>query len=334
MNFTNDGVQGADVSFYQDNNQTPQQIDFTKMVGQGASFVIVRAGQNLWIDPDFAYNWRNARVAGLPRGSYWFYDSRVSPIQQATIFASLFTNDPPELELWLDLEEHYGGFYGGSSNWRKFLDKLRELLPTARIGIYTGYYYISGRIPSSEYPYYSQYPLWLAWYTFDDDGNPHPEPENVLIPAPWQSCLYWQWGTPVWGLAWGCESIEIDMNLFNGNTVFFNDRYNLEEIGEPMITYHKIKSTATPYVNIRSGPGPAPTYADIGDLYPGDVVESDSSTNGWLHILRYWHGDTRHDVPDEAYCKAEFTEPTTAPKQLTNIIEVYSDGSVNVIPSS
>jgi GH25 family lysozyme M1 (1,4-beta-N-acetylmuramidase) len=216
MNFVNEGIQGADVSYWQDDNATPQQIDFSKAVLNGALYTIVRAGQGSWPDPDFKINWRNAKVADLPRGSYWYYDSRYDPEKQATLWASLLT-DRPELEIFLDLEEHYGGPYSGYVYWKKFLNKLRTLLPTVRIGIYTGYYYITGRIPASEYAYFSQFILWLSWYTQNVS--------YVLIPAPWKSCLYWQWGTPVWGLAWGCESLEIDMNLFNGTREDFNKRY-------------------------------------------------------------------------------------------------------------
>src|SRR5689334_6683785 len=82
-------VIGPDVSFYEDDPETPQGIDFIKMRAN-AGFVIVRAGQNLWPDPDFKINWREAKKAGMPRGSYWFYDSRVDPKRQAEIWASMF----------------------------------------------------------------------------------------------------------------------------------------------------------------------------------------------------------------------------------------------------
>ena len=75
---------GPDVSFYQDDPETPQGINFVKM-RQATDFVIVRAGQNLWIDPDFKYNYREAKQAGLYRGSYWFYDSRANPKRQAML---------------------------------------------------------------------------------------------------------------------------------------------------------------------------------------------------------------------------------------------------------
>ncbi len=88
-------VIGTDVSFYQDDPQTPQGIDFAKM-RQNAEYVIIRAGQNLWTDRDFKVNWREAKRVGLPRGSYWFYDSRVDPKRQAELWASLFGGDTGE----------------------------------------------------------------------------------------------------------------------------------------------------------------------------------------------------------------------------------------------
>lgn len=222
MNFSTFVTQGADVSFYQDDNTTPQKINFDKMVEQGADFVIIRAGQNAWIDPDFSYNWPKAKQSGLPRGAYWFYDSRYDPIKQAELFASLFVDDKPELRLWLDLEENYGGFYKGHVYWKRFLVRLRELLPSVMIGIYTGYYFISGKIPTSEHTFFKQFPLWLAWYTTN--------PEDVLVPIPWTSVEFWQWGTPTWGIAWGCESIEIDMNRYNGSKQEMLSAFGLSEI--------------------------------------------------------------------------------------------------------
>ena len=95
---------GPDVSFYQDDPGTPQEINFERM-NQAADYVIIRAGQNLWIDSDFRNNWRRAKEAGLPRGSYWFYDSRADPKQQAELWVNAMGGDFGELPLFLDLEE-------------------------------------------------------------------------------------------------------------------------------------------------------------------------------------------------------------------------------------
>lgn len=268
MNFVNGNVQGADVSFYQDAPGTPQQIDFSKMVEQGAQYVIIRAGQNLWTDPDFVYNWRNARVVGLPRGAYWFYDSRVDPRKQAEIFASNIKGDPAELELWIDLEENYGGPYTGYAHWKTFLNKLRELMPGTPVGIYTSYGYITGKIPTSEYAYFSAYPLWLAWYTKNEQGAYCPEPDQVTVPAPWLRCRYWQWGTPLWGLAWGCESVEIDMNLFNGSPEDFRRLYNTGGL-MPFDHYYKVSPNIQgEYRSIRAYAYPNINGPKIGQINP------------------------------------------------------------------
>jgi lysozyme len=278
MQFTDGNVIGADVSLYQDNNATPQKIDFSKMVSQGADFVIVRAGQNVWVDEDFAYNWAVAKQAGLPRGSYWFYDDRISPTQQAETFANLTKNDPEELDLWVDLEKTYNGAFPGWQNWKKFLIRLKELRPNSSIGIYTGYYYISGKIPLSEYAFFSQFPLWLAWYTTN--------PDVVKIPAPWTKCLYWQWGTPSWGIAWGCESTEIDMNKFNGTLDDFKNRYKLGGGTPPPggSVIYKGTVIATNGLNVRNAPNA--TATKLFAVPQGTKYEADRVENGWWHLTK------------------------------------------------
>jgi len=103
-------IVGPDVSFYQDDPGTLQEINFERM-NNSADFVIIRVGQNLWVDPDFKNNWRRAKEAGLPRGSYWFYDSRADPRQQAELWINLLSGDLGELPLFLDLEESYRGAF-------------------------------------------------------------------------------------------------------------------------------------------------------------------------------------------------------------------------------
>lgn len=292
MNFVRAGVFGADVSMYQDSNSTPQQIDFSKMVGQGASFVIVRAGQNLWTDPDFQINWRNARVVGLPRGAYWFYDSRVAPEPQAELFASLFAADKPELELWLDLENLPAGIppgpYTGHAYWRKFIDRLRALLPSVRVGIYTGYYYMLGKIPLTEYAYFRQFPLWIAWYTSD--------PLDVRTPGPWNDALYWQWGTPPWGLAWGCESVEIDQNYFNGTKEDFTARYGV--VTEEPVIMNQWYEIIVDKLNIRSQPFVQndPTNV-VNHLIRGDRVEASTVSGSWRQVVKIIRTDDEVEVP-------------------------------------
>lgn len=291
------GPIGPDVSFYQDNNNTPQKIDFSKMKSAGAKYVIIRGGQNSWIDPDFVDNWRMAKEVGLPRGAYWFFDSRYPADKQAEIFASLFANDPPEMEVWLDLEENYGGPYGGVANWKRFIDRFKQLCPNITIGIYTSYGYISGKIPSSESTYFKSMLLWLAWYTAGIEG--------VEVPYPWteNEWLFWQWGTPAWGIEFGCESVEIDMNYFLGTYTQFEERYN--QGGTVSDPYYKVTpNVAGEYRSIRKYANPNINGMKIGQVnannfgkcsindaivYAADVYENTvlraKAGDKWLHVF-------------------------------------------------
>ena len=120
-------VIGPDISFYQDDTTTPQGVDFAKM-RTISNFVILRAGQNLWIDSKFKIYWSDANKAKLPRGSYWFYDSRADPKQQAELWVQALGDDMGELPLFADFEERYGGAYKGWKNWYVFLEQLKTLV--------------------------------------------------------------------------------------------------------------------------------------------------------------------------------------------------------------
>ena len=238
MNFNDSGIYGFDISFYQDDNNTPQGINFQKMKSSGADFVIIRGGQNTWIDPDFSTNWANSKSAGLPRAAYWFYDPRASPLSQAKLFCGLVADDKPEGRMWLDLEfpASYGGSYGASNNFRTCLDEIKKL-SKCRVGIYTGYYWWHDHVVAADRAQYAQYPLWLAAYTS--------YPANVKVPSPWSECLIWQDGTPSIGISVGVESKEIDHNKFNGGTTQFANEFGSAAESPSVTKRIKIYSNGT-----------------------------------------------------------------------------------------
>ena len=218
-------VIGTDVSFYDNSPSTPQGIDFAKMLTQ-AQFTIIRAGQNLWVDRDLKVNWSDAKKAGLPRGSYWFYDSRVAPKAQADLWVQALGGDLGELPMFLDLEETYGGPYTGWKNWVTFLEALKSNVPGKEIGLYTAYYYFRDHAPDASSDaknllYFRQYPLWIANY-----GANLTSP---LVPQPWAASewLFWQYTPQGDGLAFGTESSAIDLNYFNGTLDAFKTRFKL-----------------------------------------------------------------------------------------------------------
>ena len=271
---------GPDVSFYQDDPGTSQGINFTKMK-QSAGYVIIRAGQNVWIDSDFRTNWNDSKAAGLPRGSYWFYDSRADPREQADLWVSAFQGDFGELPLFADFEEAYGGLYTGWRHWKTFLERLRALVGNREIGIYTAYYYwIRNAPPASDatnLEYFHRYPLWIANY-----GVTTPS-----VPRPWTTneWLFWQFTDRGDGALYGVESSRIDLNYFNGDLAAFNRRFNLSTTPPPPPgpLWYKVTASA---LNVRSGPG---TNFDVRGLIRMDEVVqglSLSADGAWARIIR------------------------------------------------
>jgi len=274
---------GPDVSFYQDEPTTPEQIDFVKMK-QAADYVIVRAGQNLWPDSDFKYNWAEAKKARLPRGTYWFYDSRAAPAKQAELWVDLMEGDFGELPLFADFEEAYGGIYKGWQNWYNFLERLKELVDQKEIGIYTAYYYWRDNAPSAttekdKLEYFHQYPLWIANYGVS----------NPTVPQPWgaNGWLFWQYTENGNGKTYGVESQSVDLNYFNGDAEAFRQRFNLGDSGGTPpgdggdgVTKYRVE------LGVRESPSLDANL--VGTLQPNEIVEQlDATANdSWIQIKR------------------------------------------------
>lgn len=278
-------VIGPDVSFYQDDPETPQGINFTRM-RQHAQFVIVRAGQNLWGDRDFKANWRGAKAAGLPRGSYWFYDSRIDPKQQAEKWVSMFEGDFGELPLFGDFEDTYNGGYRGWKHWYDFLERVKQLIPSSKeIGVYTGYYYwlentVGVSIPTASLNYFKQYPLWIAAYN----------PTGPSVPKPWDDWTLWQFTDNGDGAVYGVESLNIDLNYFNGDEDAFEQRFGvtLGPAPEPTPPGKNYRVSVTS-LKVRSGPGLS--FGQIGSIKLNEVVERlESNPDETWHKIRKLDG--------------------------------------------
>jgi lysozyme len=232
-------VLGADVSKYQDNDATPQRPDFNKLKAGGCKFVIIRASQNISIDPDFIYNWQAAKDAGLLRGAYHFHEYRPGiakpTLEQARFFDSVLGNDPGEIppapdyerpnESWPELPPREVGL-ANLEVWFNYMDKAHKK------GLFysnpnTIAYNLRPRVDSGGF--LLLHPLWIAQYyykldqygrilqpiqhcsTIQDLGVRQPQHYN------WQDWTFWQYGTPSIGLQMGMESKEIDMDVFNGD---------------------------------------------------------------------------------------------------------------------
>jgi len=249
MIFYYSGYDGYDVSYYQDIDTTPQKIDFRKMKDSGASFVVIRAGQDTYTDQDFKDNWKNAKGI-LPRSAYWFGDKDSSGKSQALRFWNLVKDDQPEGLLFVDFEN------GSWTDWRQLYDFIAELqrlsgYPNEKLGIYTGYYFWMKYGPQTfaERAWFGKFMLWLAWYTADSS--------IPIVPPPWKECLIWQDRIDTNGLEVGVESKEIDHDKFNGDAEKFEQFMGgipIPPEGEYMILYYADLKTGYTS-NVRSGPG-------------------------------------------------------------------------------
>lgn len=331
-----------DVSFYQGT------IDWEVMANK-TDAVIIRAGQNTWVDARFQHNWSEAKRLGMKRGTYWFYDDRTSPGAQAQIVADLLQDDQPEMEVWCDWEKSYGGQFSGLRNVVAFMQAVEARLPSARVGMYTGYYWFrensNAVTNASQYAYLKDKPLWLAYYA---------DVSEVRIPAPWTSLLLWQYGTPAIGPEYGVESTEIDMNYFNGTQADFDQRYEAPPNGGGTVD-HYFKATpnvsgdyriirAQAYPNIkgtRIGQINANNFAkcrvDDVMVYTSDVTDGSYTAKAgdrWLHVFEANGAPIEGWVAEihlgKRYLNVEEIGEPAGGITLKHTIEVYSDGSIRI----
>ena len=287
-----------DVSFYQDKNTTPQGIDFARMKEAGAQGVIIRAGQGNWEDEDFKTNWGNAEAAGLPRGSYWYYDPRVSAKGQADKWAGLLAADMPELDIWLDAEypDAWGGAWAGWSHLYDFLERVKFWMPNARLSVYTGYYWwydhVWSKTTAAQLAYFLQYPLCIAWYAAD--------PAVVKIPKPWTTARWWQWTSSGDGLMYGAESLEIDLNYFNGDLEAYKDTFGLGTVPPPPAGGDMIYANAVLVSALNGRDAPDGAVVWQGGLKLNDTLLCDEKSGYWYKVKAVIRGGVNIPLPAPA----------------------------------
>lgn len=237
MIFDNHYLKIYDVSFYQTimfdyqigkrillPPEKQKHINFEQMKKK-ASACIIKVGQRNYSDPAFEISWKNAKQAGIPRGSYWFCDKFEKPKNQALMYWSLIKNDIPEGIVAVDFET---GSWTDLNSLYVFINDLQQAsgLPNEKIVIYTNYYFFMEAIQNANRDWFGKFPLWIASYTSN--------PENVRIPSMWKESLLWQYGTPV-GEDAGVHSREIDGNYFNGNKEKFEKYFGKSSDSIPEI---------------------------------------------------------------------------------------------------
>ena len=199
-----DRTLGIDVSKWQDDNSTPQRMDFKKAYDAGARFVFIKASQACWMDEDMLYNWKSAQDAGLLRGAYHFLDWKAGAVEQANFFCGVLEKDPGELPPVVDYEFRTGVPYNAASQLELVCETVEERLGKFPL-IYTSPYYWKEYGSADEW--WNLHDLWIANYNV----------EKPFVPPPWDAWTFWQWTDKGDGKLFGAESYGLDMNWFNGS---------------------------------------------------------------------------------------------------------------------
>lgn len=222
-----DRAQGIDVSVWQDNNSTPQMVDFNKAKSAGASFAFMKAGQGLYLDPDFVMNWQNAGESGILRGVYHFLDFSHKPsnktanqwaIDQAVFFWGVVKNLQLDFLPVCDFED-MGGLPAATVRqaFKNFLESFFSLsgkrcIIYTRMSLWTVY--------GSSDQYWLQYQLWVAQYYYQT------LPATPKLSPPFTNWVFWQYTDKGDGKKYGCESSQVDLNYFNGTLAQLYDYAN------------------------------------------------------------------------------------------------------------
>ncbi len=258
-------VLGVDVSGWQGN------ITWTKTAKAGAWFAFMKATEGVGgTDSTFDRNWAQSRGLVL-RGAYHFFQAGQDPVAQADHFVEVLlgTDDPGELPPVLDLEVD-----GVTWNQvRAFMERVQERVGREPI------LYTSKGVTDPMGPPPHQWPLWVANY-----GVPQP-----LLPAGWDTWLFWQFTDQGPGDVFGVESRHIDQNWFNGDlpALFALADMDLAQAAwwrvarlerlvgltgaepEPAPQPERRKVTVW-LLRVRSGPGLR--YRTVGMLREGDII--------------------------------------------------------------
>ena len=172
-------MRAIDVSKYQGNINWQKVKDAAYIDGERVSYALIKCGQADYLDFQWPTNWRNAKVAGLPRGAYWFGDHRYDPISQAWLFWKTIKDDPGEVLPTIDVEYPSGGQTREHFNTLMKIVYEFESISGIRPMIYTGAWWWNKVTDGEDY---SRYVLWAASYT-----------NSLVLPKGWTSAAVWQY---------------------------------------------------------------------------------------------------------------------------------------------
>lgn len=189
-------IKGIDISSCQ------STVDFNWVAQQNIKFVISKCFQgNDYRDPDFLTNMAGTKAAGMKAACYHYVyplptaEGHINrdPVSQAQLH---FANSNSELAL-CDIE------FPAFQDWTKWTCSASQIDEWLQQYLETYKSLSSQTLPVYSYPYYfeavgfgywlSEYPLWIASYTYSIDNGQIIDP---AIPEPWKSAgkswNFWQ----------------------------------------------------------------------------------------------------------------------------------------------
>jgi hypothetical protein len=128
-------------------------------------------------------------------------------------------------------------------------------------------------------PQFARFSLWIAHYLV----------AAPKVPRPWSTWDFWQYTSNGHGPTFGAESLDVDLNWYNGTV---DDLYREFAIGQqpppPIPTGQQWRVRAT--VNIRTAPTQSATIT--GRLQPGEIITASAYTAAegytWAQHERGW----------------------------------------------
>ncbi|MBC5787808.1 MULTISPECIES: GH25 family lysozyme [Clostridiaceae] len=166
-------LNGIDVSKWQGT------IDFNQVKSAGIQFAIIRAGYGKELnqkDPKFEENYSNAKIAGIPVGSYLYsYATSVADAEkEADVFLEWIQNKQFEYPVYFDIEDE-----SQASLSRELLTDITVAFceKVERAGYYVGIYSNKNWLVNKlDYNRIKRFTIWLAQYA---SSPSYPEPFDI-----------------------------------------------------------------------------------------------------------------------------------------------------------
>lgn len=221
---------GCDVSRWQ------TVINWQTAKNAGAKFAIIKCSQGTTIkDAYFDANWAGSGAVGLPRSPYHYYIANQPPIAQMDKFLNS-DQGLGELPHVVDIEDPYNipSPTTYAANVKLALEYLTEQIGRLPM-IYTRSSYWKVYLYKAM-GWADRYPLWVAHYK--DYLGP-------IVCLPWSPNTWsvWQFTSSGPGTKYGVGSLEIDLDVTNGNlpAVVAVSKAALSMLRQPAVDVPEIK---------------------------------------------------------------------------------------------